>query len=139
MDHAFAPLGADVSAAADDFWIWYVAAAILVIVATSITTPRYALGIAVAFVVGAVITEAVAFAQGTANQVAIETQEAGRLGAGGQDPNYLAAGLVPAGAISVGLLGFARTLIVRGVLLGAIALLALGSSQPDHGEGSLRQ
>ena len=116
----------DSAAAVDDFWIWIVAGGVFVVVATSIATPRIALALCGAFVVGAVASEVVALLQGPVSEADLATQEAGRLGAGGQDPNYLAAGLVPAAAIAVGLLPFARSGLMRWALTGSVVMLVVG-------------
>jgi O-antigen ligase len=122
----------DADAALRDFWGWWVSGAILLIIATTIATRRHVVGICLMFVLGALITVAIAIAQGTANEAALATQSAGRLGAGLQDPNFLAAGLVPATALAAGLLPFARSGPVRIALLGAlgalgVAIVATGS------------
>lgn len=116
----------DGAAAVEDFWIWIVAGGVFVVVATSITNPRIALAVCGAFVFGALASECVALLQGPISEAELATQEAGRLGAGGQDPNYLAAGLVPAAAIGLGLLPFARKSAMRWPLIGSIVILLVG-------------
>jgi O-antigen ligase len=122
----------DLGAAANDFWYWLVAAAIAVVIATTLNTPRHLIAICGAFVLGAVFTVVIASVQGTASEVALATQEAGRLGAGLQDPNYLAAGLVPGAALAAGLLPVVKSRLTKlalGVALVALAggLVATGS------------
>lgn len=116
----------DSAAAVDDLWIWIVAGGVFVVVATSIATPRIAIAICGAFVFGAVASEVVAVLQGPISDAEFSTQDAGRLGAGGQDPNYLAAALVPGAAIAVGLLPFARSGPVRWALMGSVVVLVVG-------------
>lgn len=117
---------ADSAAAVDDFWLWIVAVGVFVVVATAVAGPRAVLGVMAAFVIGALASEVAALVQGTATEAELAAQEAGRLGAGGQDPNYLASGLVPGAAIGVGLLPFAKPGPVRWALLAAIVALVVG-------------
>lgn len=117
---------ADGAAYVDDFWIWLVSGAVFTVVATSISTERIALILCVAFVFGALASEFVAILQGSASAAELDTQEAGRLGAGGQDPNFLAAGLVPAAAIGIGLLPIFRRGPMRLFLIGSVAAIFIG-------------
>ena len=117
---------ADGAAYVDDFWIWLVSGAVFTVVATSISTERIALILCAAFVFGALASELVAILQGSASAADLDTQEAGRLGAGGQDPNFLAAGLVPAAAIGIGLLPIFRRGPMRLFLIGSIGIISVG-------------
>lgn len=116
----------DGQAAVEDFWIWIVVGGIFVVVATSIFTPNVALAICVAFVLGALATEVIALIQGPASEAEVATQEAGRLGVGGLDPNYLAAALVSAAALAVGLLPFAQSAPRRFIVTASLVLLVVG-------------
>ena len=116
----------DQEAAVEDFWIWIVVAGIFVVVGTSIVTPRLAVAVCGAFVLGALVTEVIALVQGPVSDTELSTQDAGRLGFGTQDPNFLAAALVPAVAIAVGLLPFAPRGPARLALMGSIVMLVVG-------------
>ena len=81
----------DPSAAVREFWAWWVSAAILTVVATSLSTPRHLTLICAAFVVGALISVVAGFVPGAA-VVSDAGSDASRLGGSYGDPNYLASG-----------------------------------------------
>jgi O-antigen ligase len=115
----------DPSAAVREFWAWWVSAAILTVVATSLSTPRHLTLICAAFVVGALISVVAGFVPGAA-VVSDAGSDASRLGGSYGDPNYLAAGLVPAVALVAGLAAVFKSPGQRALLLGAAAVLAIG-------------
>jgi O-antigen ligase len=117
----------DLGAAASNFWWWWIAGAVLTVVTTTIDSRRFAVIACWAVVAGALLSLAVAVAQGTDSSAALATQDEGRLGTSGpQDPNYLAAALVPAGVLAAGLAALTRPGVWRVGLIGIIAALAIG-------------
>jgi len=108
-----------------------IAIAVFVVVATFVRTERDYWVLATGFLVGAVLLTAVGFAeQGlttarSATEVATQV-DAGRLSAGGGDPNYLAAGLLPALVIGAGLFMRYRGALTRLVLGGGLLALPVG-------------
>jgi O-antigen ligase len=77
-------------------------------------------------VLGALASEIVSLIQGPASDAELAAQDAGRLGAGGQDPNYLAAGLVPGIAIGLGLIRFTAKGPLRMALIATVVALVVG-------------
>ena len=117
----------DVAAVLDDFWWWWIAATVFVLVTTTINTRRYVVLVCWAVVIGALISLMVAVGRGTADSIAVATQEGGRLGASGpQDPNYLASALVPAAVLAAGLASLTRNGPWRLALIGAVGVLGVG-------------
>ena len=120
----------DVSPAAlSDFWWWLVAGAVLLMIATTVISRRYAVLICWAIAVGALLSLVVALAspRGTESSLEVAAQESGRLGTSGpQDPNYLAAAVVPAAILAAGLAALSRSGPWRLASIGAVALLGIG-------------
>jgi O-antigen ligase len=117
----------DVSAALSDFWWWLVAGAVLVMIASTVTSRRYAVLICWGIVVGALLSLLVAVARGTESSLEVAAQESGRLGTSGpQDPNYLAAAVVPAAILAAGLAALSRSGPWRLASIGAVGLLGIG-------------
>jgi O-antigen ligase len=118
---------------------WVVAAALFGVVATTIRDRRHVLVLARAFVAGAVATVLIglgAAALMPGSGLEHSTWFEGRLSGGGGDPNLLAAGIVAAAALAIGLLaGTRRSSIDRGLLLaGLVVLMAgLGATQSRGG------
>jgi O-antigen ligase len=93
------------SAAVSDLWHWYAVALIFIIVASTATSPRLARLVAVAFVVGSVLSVAYGLAGGVSGAEAADPATySGRLGGAIGDPNFLAAGVVPALVLTAALL-----------------------------------
>jgi O-antigen ligase len=114
-----------------DFWKWAAAALTLLIVATTIGRRHLPL-LAYAFVIGAALSVAGVIAGVGAPVADVNSDVALRLGGGVVDPNFLAAGIVPAMALAAGLIRWSRSpgsrLFLGGVLLFlAIGLLSTGS------------
>lgn len=128
-------------AVVDDLWQWYVGAAVLVVVSTTVTTPFHVRLVAGAFVLGAVASVGAGLVEqslhGAGSALESATHTEGRLQGGGGDPNYLAAGLVPAMALAGGLLTAARSGLVRVALAAGVGLLALGLVQSASRGGLL--
>jgi O-antigen ligase len=122
-------------------WPWYLTAIVFLIVATTVRTPQHAVMIAVGFVAGAAASVAIGLAGGglTSSADAIDraTATEGRLRGGGGDPNFLAAGLVPAAVLAGALVAGTRRLTARVALVAAIALLAVGLAATQSRAGLL--
>jgi O-antigen ligase len=118
------------AATGEDVWQWYVAVLTLIIVATTISTPGQMRLVLAAFVVGAGLSVAIGLLGGglSSSATAVDTATAseGRLQGGGGDPNYLAAGLVPAIAFASALLSTTRDPVARWTLAITIGLLGVG-------------
>lgn len=102
-----------------------------VVVASFVSTERHHRLLVWGFLTGAVMITLAGFAeQGlttarTATEVATQV-DAGRLSAGGGDPNYLAAGLIPALVMAAGLFQHVRDPLARLGLFAALAILPVG-------------
>jgi O-antigen ligase len=117
----------DPSATIRSFGFWWVAAGVFVVVATSLTERRHIVIVCVAFVVGALISVIVGFVPGvTVPSDVAGTPEANRLAGSYGDPNFLAAGLVPAMALTAGLAAVTRGTRRRMALLACAAVLIVG-------------
>lgn len=105
-----------------------VAAVLLVVVATMpsrISQVRLLMG---AFVIGALVALMVGLAQQgiTTSATALESASEGRIAGGAGDPNYLAAGIVPAMVLAAALAATSRNALARLGLLIAVLALAAG-------------
>jgi O-antigen ligase len=111
-----------------DLWHWYAVALLMLIVATTVSSEEVVRLVLAAFVVGAVLTVAEGIVSGslTTSATAIETATEGRLDGGQGDPNFLAAGLVPAIVLALSLRASVGGFYVRWLLLGATLMLSLG-------------
>ncbi|UJA19987.1 hypothetical protein HJD18_07020 [Thermoleophilia bacterium SCSIO 60948] len=113
-----------------DVWNWWVAALLMVIVVGVVNSERHARWVAVAFVVGAALSVIAGLVPGAVAPV--EGLEAGRFSGSFGDPNYLAAGLVPALAIAAALYASERSPALRAMLVATsmvllVATIATGS------------
>jgi O-antigen ligase len=113
-----------------EIWVWCSAGLALLIVATTIATPAQVRLLMAAFVAGAALSVAIGIVEGglhtSATAIETATFTEGRLQGGVSDPNYLAAGLVPAIVLAGVLLSGARDPILRWVLAVTIVLLGVG-------------
>jgi len=116
----------DATIARDTALQWLRVAVIFLLISTSVVSERYAKLACAAFVVGAVLSVVVGLVPGATAAFDTTADEAGRLGGGLGDPNYLAAGLVPALAIATGLIGVTASQPARWALIGAMTTLAAG-------------
>ena len=117
----------DLSAAAGDLYWWFIAAAVFLVLVTTLRDRRYVVGACWAIVIGALVSLAVAATVGTESDAVLAAQDAGRIGTSGpQDPNYLAAALIPAAAIAAGLAALTRSGPWRLVLILAMGVLGIG-------------
>jgi O-antigen ligase len=108
---------------------WYLAAGTFVLVSTVATTRTRARLIALAFVVGALASVAVGLlglGEETTTSGALDLATRQRFSGGAGDPNYLAAGLVAAIALAVGLAPWARRALRKLAL--ALSAVALGTA-----------
>jgi O-antigen ligase len=112
-------------------WTWWVAAAVATVVATTLRSGRSVRVVIGGFVAGAAISVLIGLllsglqpAQ-DAVRSAVESEPA-RLTGGLADPNYLAAGLVPAIVLGGALIGAVRGLLARLALAVSIAVCAIG-------------
>src|SRR3954454_9736254 len=101
---------------------YVIAAVVVIIVMTTIEEPRHVRGILIAFVVGAAISVLAGFFVSGLDPNSGSTDE-GRLAGGGGDPNYLAAGLVPAIVIAIALMSRYRHPLARIAMCFAIGIM----------------
>jgi len=113
----------DVAMGFSDLWHWWAVALLAVIVATTINTRARLRAICAALIVGAVLT--IAYGILTGGLTATAGSEA-RLEGGQGDPNFFAAGIVPAIILGMVLFATSRQLWLRWGIAGCIGLLALG-------------
>jgi O-antigen ligase len=120
---------------------WYVAATLLVIFVTTLRTGSDARLVIAAFVFGAVLSIAIGLAATGLQPVdsAIETSTftEGRLKGGSSDPNYLAAGIVPAMVLAFGLAATTRSALSRWAIGVAVVILAVGLAATQSRGGFL--
>ncbi len=111
-----------------DLWHWYAVALLMLIVATTVSSEEVVRLLLAAFVVGAVlaVSEGIVSGSLTTSATAIETATEGRLEGGVGDPNFLAAGLVPAIVLALCLRAAVGSFSGRWLLLGAALMLSLG-------------
>lgn len=122
-----------------DLWHWYAVALLALIVATTVSDRRVLGWMLIAFVVGATLTVTQGIVSGglSTSATAIDTAAEGRLEGGQGDPNFLAAGIVPAIIIVLGLFTALRGRGVRWWLMIPLAILALGLAASESRGGAL--
>lgn len=120
---------------------WYVAALIFVIFATTLRTERDVRLVVAAFVFGAVMSVSIGLAatglQPVDSAIETATHTEGRLKGGSSDPNYLAAGIVPAIVLAAGLATTTRSALWRWAIGMAVAVLAIGLAATQSRGGFL--
>lgn len=118
------------AAGGDIFFAWIQAALVYLIVATTFSTGRHVQLVAWAFVAGAVASVLVGLVETglQTSETALETatDDSRRLGGGAGDPNYLAAGIVPAAILVAALATGTRRTWVKWASVGALAVLTVG-------------
>lgn len=128
-------------AVGDAVWTWWTAAIVTIVVATTLRTARDIRLVIGGFVVGAAISVLVGLVltglQPVGDAVDSARAQSTRLSGGLADPNYLAAGLVPAIVLGGAMLGAARGLSGRLVLAVSIALCAVGLAATESRGGLL--
>jgi O-antigen ligase len=116
----------DPARVASDYWKWVGATVSLLVVATTIGRRHLPVVIA-AYAIGAALSVIGVFAPGSTGQVAdVNADVEVRLGGGIVDPNFLAAGIVPAMALVGGLIRWVRSPGARWLLAGLLLFLAIG-------------
>lgn len=113
----------DPSASVADIWHWVSVGLLFVIVATWVDDERRLFWICGAFVIGAVLSVIVGLGQGSLTSGA--AAEARLEGAAG-DPNFLAAGLVPAMVLAAGIIAAVKDPLARWGCALAIVICAYG-------------
>jgi O-antigen ligase len=115
--------------AATESAYWWLAALTFLIVLTTVSSAREVRVIALAFVVGSVISVLIGLATGSldaATAASSQTAIEGRFTGGGGDPNEQAAAFVAAMFLIIGLLSIYRRRSARAWLLVAFALVTVG-------------
>jgi O-antigen ligase len=106
---------------------WYIAALLFLIVTTTISSARHVRLVALAFVVGAVLSVVFGLADGGTEPLGVNAPPAeGRLYGASGDPNYSAAGFLSGIILAAGLLGGTRRPELRFLLAAAMVALAAG-------------
>ncbi|HEV2943960.1 MAG TPA: O-antigen ligase family protein [Solirubrobacteraceae bacterium] len=120
---------------------WLIAAVVFIIVATTISNPRYVRAMLWAFVLGGAASVLIGLAttglKPSPSAILSSTQAEGRLSGGVSDPNYLAAGVVAAAVIAGALFATSRRPAARWVLLVSIVLLTVGEVASESRGGLL--
>jgi O-antigen ligase len=131
----------DSGRAAANLYVWYVAALVLAIIMTTIVTPGQVRMIMVAVVVGGVLSVTAGLLAGslspTQSALSSAAEVQGRLAGGSGDPNYLAAGLVPAIVIAAALMTSTRNPLLRFVLLMSMVVMGVGLAETQSRGGLL--
>jgi O-antigen ligase len=122
-------------------YFWYAAGLVLVIVMSTIVTARHVRMIMAAVVIGGVLSVTAGLLAGALSPaqsaLASATEVQGRLGGGFGDPNYLAAGLVPAIVLAAALMGTTRNPLLRLALVVSMVVLAVGLAATQSRGGLL--
>ncbi len=109
---------------------WLMSGLLYAILATALTTRLQLQLVVAAFIFGAVLSVVTGLIdtglQGPDTAVETAVRHENRRGGGAGDPNYLAAGSVPAIVLSLGLVGSTRHALVRWGALAAVGVLSLG-------------
>ena len=112
---------------------WYLAGVVFLLITTIATTSRRVRLIALAFIAGALLSIVIGLTGSglstTANAIDLATRQ--RFAGGAGDPNYLAAGLIAAIALAVGLMASARDALAKLGL--ATTILALAAAMAATG------
>jgi O-antigen ligase len=120
-----------------EVWYWYIAALTSLVIMTTFSSRRSIEMLVIAFVVGAVVSVLIGGVMTGFNPESAVGAGAseGRLTGGSGDPNYLAAGIVPAIVLAIGLFSTVRSPLRRWPLLAAIAILAIGLAASESRGG----
>lgn len=120
----------DSIAALDKAWEQTIALTIFVVVASVLRTRGQIQLALLGFVAGATLSVAIGLVDnglaGASSAYDTATSTEGRLQGGAGDPNFLAAGVVPALVFAIGLIAVMRDPAIRLALVTAIAILAVG-------------
>jgi O-antigen ligase len=124
-----------------EFWQWPVAIAIFVVLTGSFSSRRWTIYLVAAFVIGATLSVLVGLVSDGLNPAgdayAAAAVDEGRLQGAGGDPNYLAAGCVPAIALAGGLIGVVRSSLTKWGLTAVMAILVAGIGASESRGGFL--
>jgi len=120
---------------------WLVAAVIFGVVATTITSRKQVVLVMLGFVCGALLSVVIGLVvnglSGVSSAYETATQTEGRLSGGSGDPNYLAAGVVPAIVLAAGLFQQLRGALSRLGLSVALVILVTGLAATQSRGGLL--
>jgi O-antigen ligase len=119
----------DQAAFAQEVWFaWLQGALLFLVVVTTFVAERYLRLLVGAFVVGALIAVLIGLLGTglTSSDTALDTAAGGRLVGGSGDPNYLAAGIIPAVVLAAGLAAATPSLLGRVGAAVVIGLLTIG-------------
>ena len=123
---------------AGEFWQLPVALAIFAVLIGSFPSRRWAILLAGAFVAGATLSVLIGLASDGLNPAGDAIASAGaegRLQGASGDPNYLAAGCVPALAIAAALIGVTRNVMMKWGLTAMMAVLVAGLTASESRGG----
>ena len=125
------------STAAADLWHWYVLGLIFLVLVTAVGDARTVRMVLHALVVGAVLSVVIGGLYGGLSTASVDLQAetSGRLYGAAGDPNFLAAGLVPAMVIAAGLIAATRSWLVRSWLLVALGTVTVGLAASESRGG----
>lgn len=117
----------DPSSSVQTALLWWIAIGLLLIVATSLTKRRHLVLVCGGFVVGALFSVIAGVLPNVPlSSDVVGTAEAGRFVGSYGDPNFLAAGLVPALALAAGLATVVSTVRARVALVATAIVLLVG-------------
>jgi O-antigen ligase len=119
----------DQSALAGDIWFaWLQAALLFLVIVTTFLGEDHLRMLIAAFVIGAVIAVLIGLLSTglTSSDTALDTATGGRLVGGSGDPNYLAAGIIPAAILAAGLAAATPSSLVRVGVAMVIGVLTIG-------------
>jgi O-antigen ligase len=123
---------ADPSRTLGDIWHWVSVALLFAIIATWISDERTLIWFCGAFIVGAVLAVAIGAGAGTIGAGAAAA--GARLEGGAGDPNFLAAGLVPAMVLAAGVMVAVKSPLARLGCVVAILICGVGiAASQSHG------
>jgi O-antigen ligase len=126
---------------AGEFWQLPVALAIFAVLIGSFPSRRWVVWLAAAFVAGATLSVLIGLVSDGLNPsgdaLASAAEAEGRLQGANGDPNYLAAGCVPALALAAALIGITRNAMVKWGLTAVMAVLVAGLAASESRGGFL--
>jgi len=121
------------SALGSEIWFaWLQAALLFLVVTTTFSSARGIRLLVAAFVFGALIAVVIGLLGTglTSSSTALETASGSRFVGGSGDPNYLAAGIIPAALLTAGLIASTRNLLLRiggAVVIGVLTIGFVGA------------
>ena len=125
--------------AATELFAWAAAAILFVVLITSELEPRQVRMLIAAYIAGVTVSVLIGLIGGIHPQTGLSaiTEQEGRLQGGAGDPNYLAAGIVPAIAMAAGLASSLRSTRPRILLAAAVVLMVIGLAATESRGGML--